>query len=816
MVYASSSRRTTAQSAWWSGYGLETAAYWTVALLISLLAALAIVVVFQQTPIPPGGDPGNWASSSFAYLGWTYPSQLVPLSYPPVLFPLLGVALLVGGLINGVTLFAGALMFALGLSTAALAGTLLRSRVVALAVVGLVLADPPMLAMFFWGAYPNLLAFVFLNLALVGLIRAGQGHTSAGAAQFWGFFALTMLTHSLVGVALAGTAALYLVLGSSVTAPDPSTAMQAARAGSLDSPRIAANSLFYSRGGRAGLAAFVALVGGYYLLTYLSGIPHPYYFASNAAAFRVASESATFQAIIPALALAPALVLTVLVGVTAGGVFLYAWLRDRRPELLTTPAVLLIAWIVAISLAIIGGFLAQIVTDYHRFGFLYIAPIGLALGYLLERSWVLVEPVGPRAPAGEAPDPVPHANPRLAPVGPRSSTVNRPAVFAVVATAILGAVVVTATLPAMEHDDTIFTEVGHDSEFLQAIAAIRGDPVKGGIMTVDGADKWARELTDENTFAPYTSTEYLFYPGQAEDSELSYFALLGEFTSSNGLVAASVHGTVPAYTTGIPDYAAYVGGAPRATLRIAPDDVRVTLYDPSTDRTLLENLTDGPAVSLPANVGEPLAIAYREPSFDLNISVVTNPTLPDVNVTLSASALAPYEVVALNATIAPPLGASALPWASGIPGSFYWTPVGADAGFPTTFSNVTPTSALLGTTSYDPGTGGPAALIGFRAPAPTGEAVLTGGVDFATPAVSPLTSGLSGNFYTPAIWGELGVRYLLLENETAIPEPYGGAPNEIPYLAAEYGLPVLYHNPQWTVLEVPAYASPPDSLRTIP
>src|SRR5690348_3015059 len=47
----------------------------------------------------------------------------------------------------------GALVVALGLSTAALATSVLRSRTVALGIVTLLLVDPPNLAMFFWGAY---------------------------------------------------------------------------------------------------------------------------------------------------------------------------------------------------------------------------------------------------------------------------------------------------------------------------------------------------------------------------------------------------------------------------------------------------------------------------------------------------------------------------------------------------------------------------------------------------------------------------------------------------------------------------------------
>ena len=153
-----------------------TAGFWVVATLIALFAALAVVGTFEALPVPPGGDPGTWVATSYVYIGHAYPTELNPLGYPPILFPLLGASVLAaGGPIPGVDLFAGLLMLGLGLSLAYLARTLIRSGVIALTIVALILADPSIWSMFFWGAYPNLLAFVFLNVAFAGLLRAGQG-----------------------------------------------------------------------------------------------------------------------------------------------------------------------------------------------------------------------------------------------------------------------------------------------------------------------------------------------------------------------------------------------------------------------------------------------------------------------------------------------------------------------------------------------------------------------------------------------------------------------------------------------------------------
>ena len=807
MGYVAADRLTVPALARPTAVGPGDLAYWSIAAGLSLAATVAFVLITLAAPIPPGGDPGNWASTSFAYVGWAYPSQLAPLAYPPVMFPLLGMAIVAAGPIGGVTLFAALLMLALGLSTAALAAVLLRSRVVALAVVGLLLIDPPMLAMFFWGAYPNLLAFVFLNLALVGLVRAGQGRPSTGAAQFWGFFALTVLTHSLVGVALAATATVFLILGGYAPIPDPTALRRESRTGVLDAPPIAAAALVRSRGGLAGIAAFVGAVGGYYLLTFLAGIPHPNYLESNAAAFRVASEDATFQAILPSVALPPALIGAMLLALAGGGLLLYARARDRAPERLTISAVLLLSWMIGLSLLVLVGFLGQIVTDYHRFGFLFLAPLALASGYLVERWWVLPDPgaVGLAATRAGSSRRRPGAWGRWRGAGPPSEN-GRSTVVALFATAMLATLAVTATLPSLAHDESNFTTVGHDAAFLGAIHAIQRSGIHGGILTVAGADKWARELTDENAFAPYATTEYLFYPSQALDSELSYFALVGHYSDSNGRTVTSVHGTVAPFTTGIPDYSSYVDGAPRATLRVPPSDVRVELLDSATGATTWVNLSTDPTVTLPGTPAGPMTIRYAAGPLAFESTVVMDPVRASSTVVLNASAAAPYRVLGFNATIAPPVGGSSLPWASGIPGSVYWTAVGG--GAPISYSNVSPATGLRGTTLYDPSTGGPATVLGFAAAGTAGVATLSGTIALATPRASPVASGLVGVFSTPGIWADLGVRFLLLLNGTAAPAAYGGIANEIPYLAAEYRLPVLYANPEWTVLEVPGGPTP--------
>ena len=53
--------------------------------------------VTGAAPLPPGGDPGQWLSNSYPYVGLPYPSQVIPWGYPPGLFPVLGSLVLLGG-----------------------------------------------------------------------------------------------------------------------------------------------------------------------------------------------------------------------------------------------------------------------------------------------------------------------------------------------------------------------------------------------------------------------------------------------------------------------------------------------------------------------------------------------------------------------------------------------------------------------------------------------------------------------------------------------------------------------------------------------
>ncbi|MCI4336837.1 MAG: hypothetical protein L3K17_06545 [Thermoplasmata archaeon] len=732
-------------------------------------------------------------ATGLAFVGRPYPTQIIPLGYPPLTFPLLGLAVVALGPIAGTDLFAALLMVGVALSTAALAATLLKSRIVALAVVAFLLADPSLLAMFFWGAYPNLLAFTFLNLALVGLLRAGKGHVSAGAALFWVFATLTVLTHSLVGAVLAGTVVLYLVMGYFVPLGSPAILVGRARLGQLEEPGIAARALVSSRGGQGGMVVFGGLVGGYYLGTFLAGVPHPDYLSSTSGNLGITTMGGALGALIPNLVLPVTIVVAVLVLGALGVGLLYAVVRDRRPQWLTAPAVLLLAWPLAVGLLILLGYAAKVVTDYHRFGYCFLLPAALGVGYVAERAWVLR---APRRTTGEtSPDPYAPPGRRVPP------SLRRPMAFATLAVVVGLLVIGAVTAPALGKEELAFTQVGHDAPFLAAVRAIQHSGVSGGILTVPGADKWVRALTGENAFAPYATTALLFYPSQQFDSQLAYFALSSQDAVSNGQVAASVRGTASGIDGGVPDYSVYQAGTLEELLRLPPGNIQVTLLGGPNGSSLVSNVSVSPTVSLPATPTGPMQISFAEPEYWLNISVTLPPASPALTAEIVATPVPPYTARQVTLLVTPPAGVADLAWLSATPGGFFWAPA-AGSGQPLSYGNVTPASALRGATDFDPSTGTPAAWIDFTAPGTAGAASLGGVLNVSTPAVAHVAGGFPGVFSAPQIWQALGVRFILWWSGAASAPPTVVPSTEASYLSLEYQLPTLYQNSEWVVLEV--------------
>lgn len=781
--------------------------FWSLALLVSAAIAAGVALEFVSTAIPPGGDPGNWVATSYIYIGHRYPSQLVPLGYPPLLFPILGLFVLVGGgAAQGVDLFVPVLLVALGLSTAWLSKTVLKSRVLALGVTAIFMAYPSTLSMVFWGAYPNLLAFVFTNVALVGVLQACRGQVSSGARLFWVGFAATVLTHSLMGVILAGWLGVFLTLSIFLELPGRQEILKRLGQKSLNSVGLGSQALLRSEGGVQGMVFFLVTCGGYYGGCALLGIPHPSYFVSNPAEFVQIPYGTTFEALAPHLVIPHVLMLEVLAGLLALSVIFFAMVLDRRPQWLEPGLVLLMGWLIA-PVAVTGaGILLQIVTDYHRLGFCLVLPAGLTVAYFLDRGWVSRSPPS-LAPAMSDPPArltvLPEALAVRSPGLAQRFTLDRPAprtaVTAVVLLFIFAILVIAGTAPALHHDEVVYTQVGHDAAFVAATHAIKASSLKGGVLTVTGADKWVKALTGDNAYAPYASVLYLFYPSQALDSVLTYYALSSHYDLTNGEVVASVRADDPAFTEGVPEYDAFLGGAVHPILSLPPGLVQVELYNEGNRTSWTESLYGAPAISMPGSLAGPMQIVYAGGGFSFSVLVTVSPYTPSATLTAVATSTGPDTILGVTLALVPASATTAKLLPADVPGNFTWELVSSGKGWYTD-GTVVPASGLEGITDYDPATGGPAVSLKFNAPEPTGATQVSGAIVLDSPGAAVVVPGLPNVMETPSVWQQMGVDFILMRNASYGANPLVAVPDEVAYLHQEYGLPILYQNSEWTVL----------------
>ncbi len=786
---------------------------WVVAILISAGISLAISAVLQSNPIAAGGDPGTWLATAYGFFNPNHPSQTIPLAYPPVLFPLLGATMyLTGGPVAAAQVFAPVLYFFVGLSIFFLATQMLRSRLVALAVTGVVMIDPQMIEMLFWGAYPNLLGFVFLYVALGGLVMMGRGTVSRGAFVFWIFGMLTVLTHSLAGILLAAVTFFVLLLSWPIPVPTQQEIQAKSAGGEADVPAVLRRGLVLSRGGWVGIVVFSVVVGAYYILTALAHVPHPAYFVSNPLAFQAAGLSGFFHSIFPGFNI-QSLVVVALLGLTILTVLLlYGILFMSRTQWLSTSVLVLMASGVAIAFTPVVGWMLRIITDYTRFGFFLIVPVALSFGYIIDRGWVSA-----------------HRKPETRPVrlsGVASPTVRRwlrrsrhprRAVAFAITTFVVGVMIAGAlTGPALGRLEKQFTKVGHDQNFIDALNVIDRTGVPGSILTVPSADKWARAISERNAYAPYTQSTYLFAVNQILDSDLSYYALMSHYAITNGLVSATVRGVSPSYINstannissyGIPGFGAYVVGAYHPVLQVKGNGLSVGLINATTGIGYLEPVTALPTVLLPSTVGAPLEILFNQTGratgsgFELEIFAAPVPGVPQLTLYFNAIATGADSLVTLNVPIVPANGTSAQVSFS-TAGQFNWRTfsTGGAVNGPLTVGNVTPVSALVNVGSNQTD-------LSFRASAIAGSRSIAGSLSLWTTTGSTLDNVLPPVLDTPEVWSELDVRFILMKEPTAYAGPAPqtvSTAGEIPYLEDEFGATQIYNNTEWSVLEVPA------------
>ncbi|HEV2450297.1 MAG TPA: hypothetical protein VGU43_07835, partial [Thermoplasmata archaeon] len=463
---------------------------WLLALAITFGVAAWVYWIQLEFVIPPGGDPGNWISISYAYIGGQYPGQVNPYGYPPLLFPLLGsLVVLTGGPLAAGHLAVPVLLSLLGLTLYALCRTMLRSVIVSVSLLAILLLDPSFMALFFWGAEPNLLAFSFVNLALIGLLWTARGRL-AGPLVFWIFAAAAVLSHSLVGLALAATVGILLILALFLPLRRTSVVTSGQAGPKEDDPGRILGSLFFSTRGLLGFIVFLATVGGWYVLTFALKIPHPGYFNPGTAGSIAGSYSNLFRNVVPGLRLAATGVYYLLVLSEVILLLGYAVAVRLRANWVSTPVLIVIcSWMGVAGLAIIG-WLMKVSTDYHRFGFLLVIPSGLGIAYIVDRLWLNPDRRRGALPAPASEPPASSLEERALRFRVRPSRIGRTVGTSVLVSVFTAVLLVTVTAPQFAAFEKQYGGAGHDQSFLDALDAIDHSGLSGSVLTVKGDLKW--------------------------------------------------------------------------------------------------------------------------------------------------------------------------------------------------------------------------------------------------------------------------------------------------------------------------------------
>ncbi|MCI4324416.1 MAG: hypothetical protein L3K00_00790 [Thermoplasmata archaeon] len=773
------------------------------ALAIGLFAVYLVERAMSAYPIPSGGDPGQWISGSYAFIGLPYPNWLLPGQYPPLVFPILGLFVRWFGPLQAGRAFVALGGVGLGLSTYYLSRTLLRSRVVALGVEAFVLLSPTLVQSFFQGIYPTILGLIFLNLSIAFLIRFVRSGSETHVFLFWVATAATVLsqpqTATVLGLTLA-VLALFLVSSQQLT-----------------------RTFYRGRVALAGFAVFVLSVGGFYGLAAAARVPQPHFLAANAFSYvRNGLGSLYYLLLNPYLAGAKpslpnaeliSLLLAGFLAVTLVGLRL---LRPRRLSLGTLT-------VLTMLLAVIGGAYAawklSVVTDYPQFAFFLVVPIGLGLGLGLDAFLHWDSKTLTHLLAGVAAPPSPDS-----PLPPAAGPIHRPTVRRAgpsrrvpAGWTLPGTVVLTLAIVALLLSTALVTEphlsgyeqanssLFHDGTFLAALNDIQHSGVSGNVIAPGGAAKWTRALLDREAYTPFVAPRFTFDPGHLTDEEIAYFALVARASVTNSLVAATIAGTNASFDNVTPDYEASTSGQFIPVAGLAADEFNVTLTNGTGNRT--ESVTASPTiVATPAGPAS-MALLYPEDGFSLNITIVIDPSLPHAVFSFQFSADPGWSILDVRGNMTgPPMGVAAtniLPGPSG--GQLYLTPSAIAANL-RTFANVTPTSAVGRPQSFNRITVGEVARVPLNVSGgPSGAPSIELTVAFSTPKAENLVDDLPTYLDAPTVWQGWGVRFVLATNESRLIFNHPSAILwETNYLVGEYGASVLAVEGTWTVLLLPA------------
>jgi len=740
------------------------------------------------SPLPLGGDSGTWTALSYPFILSAHPSEIIPFGYPPLMFPVLGFFVLLGGPLIGPRIYLAVVGILLGTSTYVLGRSLFRHRVSALLAEALLFVTVPFDRLFFFGGYPTLLALVFANLSLAFGVRWVRGRRPAHLVIFWLATGATLLTHEFVGLALVVT---LVIIGFFLLVK-----------------RQLPSTIIASPAGAVGVAIAGTGVGGYYLGTRLAHVPQNNYLASNALAhLRFPVSAVLYPLHIQALG--------GLIGyqsiktangsfAIAAGVAMFMFLgmlvmAVRWPKYLTPSAIFVLASILAILAMALGGWVLSIYTDYRRFAFSLYLPfilVGL-LAYDTVFSWCAPPKSVPTlATPGSRPSAVPAGAPRSGSrvtLRPR----RRPLLLPIVA--MSGAVIVVLAggvfaYPGLVSFRNQYTGNLHTWDYIDAMQAILQSNVPGAILSVSGGatEHWTFAMTDRNVYSPTVVSQFIFKSARVSNDQLAYFPFHYRTTISTGTDFVAVAGNTSVFFTGAPTYGSLRYGTPSSILAFAPDGYTATLANGTT----VPAWTPGspvPAITMTNGTSPSLTIHFVTASYDLNVTSQATPAGP-VYLTIEANATGPWGLRDITADARAASANAPAHHVTVEANTFVWQPCLLSCSSVTTFGSAT----LPALVSRSLG-GNASVALTMSSPNPAaGSRALTISVQLTSPSANNIGSPLPSVIQTPAVLANWGIRFVLLNNVTRPVEA-----SESLYFIEEYDATILYKGGSWEVLLLP-------------
>jgi hypothetical protein len=759
-----------------------------VAFGIGIAIAILLEWVMLAHPVPPGGDPGEWVTSSYPWVNLPAPSWIIPGQYPPGLFPLLGsLVILGGGPVMGARLYVGVVTVLLGASTYVLGRSLTRTWSLPLLAEGFVLLNPSFLLLFFFGAYPNLLGFVFFNIALAYTVRFSRSHRSAHIFIAWVATTAAILTHSLVAIILLVTLVLFWAV-------------------MLVYRRIP-KEIYNSRGAWAGMGLLGLGVGGFYVITRLVGVPHPHYLQTGQFA-HVKNGPGHFLFLIsrPWLhhVILPPITALLVLGATEGALFgLVLYARFFRPKLLTVSEAMVMAMLAAPIGIMVGGWELFIVSDYVRMAYFLITPLVLGVALVVQR-FLMPRPDG--LPLPRPPRPRGNAFRSAARTWVHAVRYRVPRAILVFAVGVVLLVVLcdAVSLPLSQKYELDSTRVGHDQAFLDALGYIRSSGIPGSVLTVSGAVKWTRALLVRDAYSPYIPGRFSFDPPHILAGELAYLALTGRYAVTNNLVAAGTSGTNASFLGSSPVYEAAIFGTFTPVLLMPANEVTVKYSHFGSERNA--TISGSPTIAVSSSNQSWLTLVFTRVGYQVSINMTIPQGSPEATFTVSATASPDYRILEVGASLIPPPNLTARFHGGPGPGNFSWirkTLIGPLA----TRGAVFPSRALGGI--FDAANGTHPAHIELRERASSSSRAgntVKFQVNLTTPQASNLIHQLPNFVSTTAVWGGWSARFVLFSTlhvpSALLPSLAADAPA---YLQGEYGAQTVYTSGEWTVLLLPPY-----------